>query len=74
MTENLNNAHLARVRCAAHDVQLSVYDVFKKKSVTIFLAKARANVRILIKILRAQPYGNWSRLDKLKKLDLKKTV
>nr|XP_029715867.1 uncharacterized protein LOC115259432 [Aedes albopictus] len=62
--ENLNNAHLTGVRCAAHDVQLSVYDVFKKKSVTIFLAKARK----LVKTLRAQPYGNSFRLDKSKKL------
>lgn len=52
------------MRCAAHDVQLSVYDVFKKKSVSVFLAKARK----LVKILRAQPYGNTFRLDKTKKL------
>lgn len=58
--------HLTGVKCAAHDIQLSVQDVLKKKSVANFLVK----VRKLVKKLRSQPYVNSFRMDSTKKLPL----
>ena len=62
----VREAHLVGVKCAAHDIQLSVYDVFKKKSVANFLVK----VRKLVKVLRTQPYINSFKADKTKKLPI----
>lgn len=56
--------NLTGVRCAAHDIQLSVNDVFKQKTVAKFLAK----VRKLVKTLRSQPYVNTFRKDNSKNL------
>lgn len=62
----IDQPHLVGVRCAAHDVQLSVYDVIKKKTVSNFLAKMRK----LVKILRAQPYVNSFKVDKTRKMPI----
>lgn len=62
----LKEAHLVGVKCAAHDIQLSVYDVLKKKSVASFLVK----VRKLVKVLRTQPYINSFKVDKSKNLPI----
>lgn len=62
----MREAHLVGVKCAAHDIQLSVYDVLKKKSVANFLAK----VRKLVKVLRTQPYINSFKVDKSKNLPI----
>lgn len=50
----IDQPNLIGIRCAAHDIQLSVYDVFKRRTVSNFLAK----VRKLVKKLRSQPYVN----------------
>lgn len=60
----INQPHLTAVKCAAHDIQLSVYDVLKKRSVANFLVK----VRKLVKILRSQPYVNSFKMDKARKM------
>lgn len=60
----MKQPQITSARCAAHDVQLSVHDVLKKKSLSSFLAK----VRKLVKTLKVQPYVNSFRLDKSKPL------
>ncbi|XP_055542362.1 uncharacterized protein LOC129728026 [Wyeomyia smithii] len=51
-------------RCAAHTVQLPVYDVLKTKSLSRFLTNARK----LVKIMRCQPYVNSFKLDQCRNL------
>lgn len=62
----IEQPNLIGVRCAAHDIQLSVYDVFKRRTVSNFLAK----VRKLVKKLRSQPYVNSFKRDKTKNIPM----
>lgn len=62
----IDQPHLTGVKCAAHVIQLSVYDVIKKKAVANFLAK----VRKLVKILKTQPYVTHYKLDKTRNMPI----
>lgn len=62
----IDQPHLTGVKCAAHVVQLSVYDVIKTKTVANFLAK----VRKLVKILKTQPYATHYKLDKTRNVPI----